>query len=102
MAQGSDKYGNVRIGLSNRPDTQQAAIRIEMLRLVPEEIPASRQVAERYAEALHDIGESSLMIARRLPKRATGHCGLYDRTLGASSRLHPVCSASIRSESGFQ
>ncbi len=50
MAQGSDKYENVRIGLNTRPDTQQAAIRIETLRLVSEEIPASRQVAERYAE----------------------------------------------------
>lgn len=93
MAQGSDKYGNVRIGLNNRPDTQQAAIRIETLRLIPEEVPVSRQVAERYIEALHDIGESSLMTARRLPKRATGHCGLYERLL-EQDRLRRKRSAS--------
>lgn len=93
MAQGSDKYDKVRIGLNTRLDTQQAAVRIETLRLVPEEVPASRQVAERYTEALHDIGESSLMTAMRLPKRTTGHRGPYERLL-EQDRLRRKRSAS--------
>jgi len=53
--QGSDKYDNVRIGLTARLDTMQAAILIEKLKIFEDEIAARNKVAERYAEGLRDV-----------------------------------------------
>jgi dTDP-4-amino-4,6-dideoxygalactose transaminase len=53
--QGTDKYDNVRIGLTARLDTMQAAILLEKLKIFPDEIVARQQVADRYAAALQDI-----------------------------------------------
>jgi len=47
--QGSDKYDNVRLGLTGRLDTMQAAILIEKLKIFDDEIAARNKVAERYA-----------------------------------------------------
>ena len=52
---GSDKYDNVRIGLTSRLDTLQAAILIEKLKIFDDEIVARGRVARRYAEGLGDI-----------------------------------------------
>ena len=43
--QGSDKYDNVRLGLTGRLDTMQAAILIEKLKIFEDEIAARNQVA---------------------------------------------------------
>lgn len=53
--QGTEKYDNVRIGLTARLDTIQAAILIEKLRIFPSEIVARDRVAKRYNEMLADI-----------------------------------------------
>jgi dTDP-4-amino-4,6-dideoxygalactose transaminase len=53
--QGSDKYDNVRLGLTGRLDTMQAAILIEKLKIFEDEIVARNRVAERYARALGNI-----------------------------------------------
>jgi dTDP-4-amino-4,6-dideoxygalactose transaminase len=53
--QGSDKYDNVRIGLTARLDTIQAAILIEKLRIFEDEIAARNRVAERYARGLSNV-----------------------------------------------
>ena len=53
--QGSDKYDNVRIGLTARLDTMQAAILIEKLKIFEDEIAARDQVAERYAQGLGNV-----------------------------------------------
>ena len=53
--QGTEKYDNVRIGLTARLDTIQAAILIEKLRIFPDEIVARDRVAKRYDEMLADI-----------------------------------------------
>src|SRR5438105_10057987 len=53
--QGSDKYDNVRLGLTARLDTLQAAILIEKLKIFEDEIAARNQVAERYARGLGNI-----------------------------------------------
>jgi len=53
--QGSDKYDNVRLGLTARLDTIQAAILIEKLKIFPAEIVARDRVAKRYNEALADV-----------------------------------------------
>jgi UDP-2-acetamido-2-deoxy-ribo-hexuluronate aminotransferase len=53
--QGSDKYDNVRIGLTARLDTMQAAILIEKLKIFEDEIAARNAVAERYARGLGNV-----------------------------------------------
>ena len=53
--QGSDKYDNVRLGLTGRLDTVQAAILIEKLKIFEDEIVARNVVAERYTRALADV-----------------------------------------------
>ncbi|PYF01560.1 dTDP-4-amino-4,6-dideoxygalactose transaminase [Rhodopseudomonas faecalis] len=53
--QGSDKYDNVRLGLTARLDTMQAAILIEKLKIFDDEIAARQRVADRYAQGLADV-----------------------------------------------
>jgi dTDP-4-amino-4,6-dideoxygalactose transaminase len=53
--QGADKYDNVRLGLTARLDTMQAAILIEKLRIFEDEIAARNRVAERYNRALGNV-----------------------------------------------
>jgi len=53
--QGKDKYDNVRIGMTGRLDTIQAAILLEKLKIFPDEIAARNKVAERYTAALKNI-----------------------------------------------
>ena len=53
--QGSDKYDNVRLGLTARLDTMQAAILIEKLKIFEDEIAARNLVAERYARGLGNV-----------------------------------------------
>jgi dTDP-4-amino-4,6-dideoxygalactose transaminase len=53
--QGAEKYDNVRIGLTARLDTIQAAVLIEKLKIFDEEIAARNTVAQRYFDALHNI-----------------------------------------------
>jgi dTDP-4-amino-4,6-dideoxygalactose transaminase len=53
--QGSDKYDNVRLGLTGRLDTMQAAILIEKLKIFEDEIAARNQVAARYARGLGNV-----------------------------------------------
>jgi dTDP-4-amino-4,6-dideoxygalactose transaminase len=52
---GTDKYDNVRIGMTGRLDTIQAAVLIEKLRIFPEEIAARDRIAMRYNAALKDL-----------------------------------------------
>jgi dTDP-4-amino-4,6-dideoxygalactose transaminase len=53
--QGSDKYDNVRLGLTGRLDTIQAAVLLEKLKIFEEEIAARNKVAERYARGLGNV-----------------------------------------------
>jgi dTDP-4-amino-4,6-dideoxygalactose transaminase len=53
--QGSDKYDNVRLGLTARLDTIQAAILIEKLKIFDDEIAARNRVAERYTRGLGNV-----------------------------------------------
>ena len=50
--QGTDKYDNVRIGMTSRLDTIQAAVLIEKLKIFADEIEARDRAARRYAEGL--------------------------------------------------
>jgi dTDP-4-amino-4,6-dideoxygalactose transaminase len=53
--QGFDKYDNVRLGLTGRLDTMQAAILIEKLKIFEDEIEARNEVADRYARGLGNV-----------------------------------------------
>ncbi len=53
--QGSDKYDNVRLGLTGRLDTMQAAVLLEKLKIFDDEIAARNAVAERYARGLGNV-----------------------------------------------
>jgi dTDP-4-amino-4,6-dideoxygalactose transaminase len=53
--QGFDKYDNVRLGLTGRLDTMQAAILIEKLKIFEDEIESRNEVAERYARGLGNV-----------------------------------------------
>ena len=52
---GSDKYDNVRLGLTARLDTIQAAVLIEKLKIFRDEIETRNRVAARYNQALKDV-----------------------------------------------
>ncbi|MDE1570752.1 DegT/DnrJ/EryC1/StrS family aminotransferase [Aquabacter sp. P-9] len=53
--QGTDKYENVRIGMTARLDTIQAAVLIEKLDIFEDEIAARDRIAARYNEMLGDV-----------------------------------------------
>ncbi|GAA3849847.1 DegT/DnrJ/EryC1/StrS family aminotransferase [[Pseudomonas] carboxydohydrogena] len=53
--QGSEKYDNVRLGLTGRLDTMQAAVLIEKLKIFPDEIEARNRVASYYARGLDGV-----------------------------------------------
>jgi dTDP-4-amino-4,6-dideoxygalactose transaminase len=53
--QGADRYDNVRIGLTARLDTIQAAVLIEKLKIFPDEIAERNRIARRYWQHLGDV-----------------------------------------------
>ena len=53
--QGDHKYDNVRLGMTARLDTMQAATLIEKLRMFDDEVQARNVVANRYSCALADV-----------------------------------------------
>lgn len=53
--QGSDKYDNVRLGITGRLDTIQAAVLLEKLKIFDDEIVARNKVADRYARSLGNL-----------------------------------------------
>jgi dTDP-4-amino-4,6-dideoxygalactose transaminase len=67
--QGADRYDNVRIGITGRLDTMQAAILIEKLKIFADEIAARDAVAKRYNEALADVAI--------VPKVADGYTSVW-------------------------
>src|SRR5689334_14082832 len=70
--QGTDKYDNVRLGLTGRLDTMQAAILIEKLKIFDDEIASRNKVAERYARGLGNVVK-----APRLAKGCTSVWAQY-------------------------
>jgi UDP-2-acetamido-2-deoxy-ribo-hexuluronate aminotransferase len=53
--QGADKYDNVRLGLTGRLDTVQAAVLLEKLKIFDDEIAARNEIAERYTRGLGNV-----------------------------------------------
>lgn len=52
---GETQYDNVRIGLNSRLDTIQAAVLLEKLAILEDEMIARDRIARRYAEGLKDV-----------------------------------------------
>jgi dTDP-4-amino-4,6-dideoxygalactose transaminase len=52
---GETQYDNIHVGLNSRLDTLQAAILIEKLAILEDEMAARQAVAERYRGALHNL-----------------------------------------------
>ena len=67
--QGSDKYDNVRLGLTGRLDTIQAAVLIEKLKIFDDEIAVRNKLAERYAQGLGNVVT--------VPRLANGHTSVW-------------------------
>jgi len=53
--QGADKYDNVRIGMTGRLDTLQAAILLEKLAIFDGEIVSRNRIAATYSDGLRDV-----------------------------------------------
>jgi dTDP-4-amino-4,6-dideoxygalactose transaminase len=53
--QGADRYDNVRVGMTGRLDTIQAAVLLEKLTIFPDEIVARERIARRYNAKLADV-----------------------------------------------
>jgi dTDP-4-amino-4,6-dideoxygalactose transaminase len=53
--EGTDRYEAVRIGITGRLDTIQAAVLLEKLKIFPDEIAARDRIAALYAAGLSDI-----------------------------------------------
>ncbi|MBI4274080.1 MAG: DegT/DnrJ/EryC1/StrS family aminotransferase [Rhizobiales bacterium] len=67
--QGMDKYDNVRIGMTGRLDTIQAAVLIEKLKIFSDEIAARQRIAQAYADGLSDVAI--------VPKVADGYRSVF-------------------------
>ena len=68
----TDKYDNVRIGLTGRLDTMQAAVLLEKLKIFPDEIAARNAAAERYGNALGNVA-----VVPRVPEGRTSVWAQY-------------------------
>ena len=101
--QGTDRYDNVRVGMTGRLDTIQAAVLIEKLKIFPEEIVARERIARRYNAALADVvrvphasNEHSCVWAQYTIRVAGGRRDALAQTLGAqgipTAQYYPVPS----------
>jgi len=86
--QGTDKYDNVRLGLTGRLDTMQAAILIEKLKIFDDEIASRNKVAERYARGLGNVVK-----APRLAKGCTSVWAQYTIRLPRGSNRDAFAAA---------
>ncbi|HZR76150.1 DegT/DnrJ/EryC1/StrS family aminotransferase [Bradyrhizobium sp.] len=67
--QGSEKYDNIRLGITGRLDTIQAAVLLEKLKIFDDEIAARNKIAERYAQGLGNVVT--------VPRLAKGHTSVW-------------------------
>jgi len=89
--QGADKYDNVRIGITGRLDTMQAAVLIEKLKIFPDEIRSRNEVAARYADGLSDVA-----IVPRVPEGYTSVWAQY--TVRLKPGMRDKLAVSLKAE----
>ena len=89
--QGTDRYDNVRVGMTGRLDTIQAAVLIEKLKIFPEEIAARERIARRYNAALSDLV--------RVPHLSNEHtCVWAQYTVRVSGGRRDALAATLRAQ----
>ena len=91
---GETQYDNIHVGLNSRLDTLQAAILIEKLAILEDEMVARQKVAARYAEGLGDV----VKVAVVAPGLALGLGAICHRDAG--SRRAQGASADARHPDG--
>lgn len=69
--QGTDKYQNVRLGITGRLDTMQATVLLAKMDIFDDEVRLRQEVAARYAELLGAIPGLTL------PKIPAGHVSVF-------------------------
>jgi len=79
--EGVDRSEHVRVGMTGRLDTIQAAILIEKMKIFPDEIEARNRVAKRYGEAL-----GKHVTAPQVPADRTSVWAQYTIRLAAGKR----------------
>jgi UDP-2-acetamido-2-deoxy-ribo-hexuluronate aminotransferase len=86
----TDKYDNVRIGITGRLDTIQAAVLIEKLKIFPDEIVARNAAAQRY-----NAGLGNVAVVPRIPEGYTSVWAQYTIRLkpGERDKLVPALKA---------
>jgi dTDP-4-amino-4,6-dideoxygalactose transaminase len=89
--QGTDKYDNVRIGMTSRLDTIQAAVLIEKLKVFGDEIEARGRVARRYHEGLYGV-----CIVPTVPDSVTSVWAQY--TIRLQAGVRDGVAASLRAQ----
>ena len=101
--QGTDRYDNVRIGMTGRLDTIQAAVLIEKLKIFPDEIVVRERIARRYNAALSDVvrvphlsNEATCVWAQYTIRVSGGRRDALAKALGAqgipTAQYYPVPS----------
>ena len=89
--QGTDRYDNVRVGMTGRLDTIQAAVLIEKLKIFPEEIAARERIARRYNAKLAD--------AVKVPHIGNDHsCVWAQYTIRVPAARRDALAASLRKQ----
>jgi dTDP-4-amino-4,6-dideoxygalactose transaminase len=89
--QGSDKYDNIRIGLNARLDTMQAAVLIEKLKILDDEIKARNEIAARYSSALAEYVPVPLIVE--------GHYSAWAQyTIRVSAQKRSTIMAALKEE----
>jgi len=89
--QGSDRYDNVRVGMTGRLDTIQAAVLLEKLKIFPAEIAARERIARRYNAALADVV--------RVPHASNEHsCVWAQYTIRVSGGRRDALAQSLRAQ----
>jgi dTDP-4-amino-4,6-dideoxygalactose transaminase len=79
--QGKDKYDNVRVGITGRLDSIQAAVLIEKLKIFAEEIETRERIAQRYGASL-----GNLAAVPRVPHGMSSVWAQYTIRLPAGTR----------------
>ncbi|HEX5507339.1 MAG TPA: DegT/DnrJ/EryC1/StrS family aminotransferase, partial [Pseudolabrys sp.] len=89
--QGTDRYDNVRVGMTGRLDTIQAAVLIEKLKIFPDEIAARERIARRYNAELADVVT--------VPHIGNDHSSVWAQyTIRVPANRRDAFAAALRSE----
>lgn len=85
--EGTDRYENVRIGLNSRLDSIQAAVLLQKLAILPDELEKRQAVADRYHGGLAGICKTP-----QLAQNATSSWAQYTLIVEDRDELRRICA----------